>query len=755
MVVSVRRHLLTGFMAGELDPHLDGRVDTDQYAFGLSRCENFVAINEGPLVKRQGFEFIREADPTASWLTAFRRSIEQEYVLEWGEQKLRFFTNGGRLEPSPGTAYEVPTPYAAIEAPQVSRQQSFDRLYCDHQSHPPSALRRDTPSTFAFETIANLDGPFLDPNTDETKAVSCSGTLTVGGTVTLTGNAGFAPGHVGAPFRIEARDFANVTRWEPGMKDIAVGDKVRTGVGRVYVAQTAGTTGQYEPEHSEGSYYDGQLEKDLLNDKGPYGVKWSYLHDHFGIATITAVSGPASATGTVTRRLPDSLGTVASYRWAHSAFSAAEGWPHLVTIYKGRQIHFKDTEIIGSVAGDYGGGRVNYAAYAESGRIEADLAFRRTIGLEDPPLWVSADRKLLIGTAARELAIGPFNAGAAFSGSNIEAEPQSFYGSERIYPVQTGTETIFVERGGRRCRAADYDFGRDRYDAPDLNATSRHITQGGVVQLAYQRIPHSLVHGVRADGQLIVHARSRGEIRGFTRFVLGGGARALSAVSVVGADNRTDDLWILVARENGAGETVKEIWKQSAWRELGTDQREAFYVDGGVRIAATGGDGSFTGLGHLAGQDVAVLVDGVVMTGLSVDGGGSLQLPSEAIPGQDYTVIVGLAYTAIATTMRPELRDGKGSSAGLRQRVLKTLPRLLESLGVKVSAPGGALEELVLRRGGQAQDTQIPLYSGDPENGLVDAEFDRDGRASWISDVPLPATITLAVSNIDVSTADA
>lgn len=747
-----RRHITTGFMAGELDPHLDGRIDTDQYAFGLSTCVNWVAINEGPLVKRMGFEFVAAADATATWLTAFRPSIAQEYVLEWGNLKLRFYTNEARLETSPGVAYEVVTPYPASVVPFISAQQSFERQYLAHASYAPRAIRRDTPTSFTIETIDNEFGPFLDVNTDTARTLTASAVSGAG--VTLSGNAGFVAGHIGALIRIEAKDFSDVTQWEPGMKSITIGQIVRNG-GRVYQAATAGTTGSIEPTHSEGSAWDGMNERDLANDKGPYGVRWIYRHDRFGIARITAVASGTSATADVVRRLPDSVTSVATEKWAHQAWSIAEGWPSLVALFQGRLIHFKGIDIFGSVAGDYGGGRVNYSAFTESGRIETDLAFRRTISIADPPLWVSADRRLLIGTASTEMAIGALGNGAPFSGTNIQAEPQSYYGSQQVFPVTIGTETLFVERGGRRVRSADYDFGRDRYDAPDLNATSRHITAGGIVQLGFQRVPHALAYGVRAaDGQLIVHAKTRAEIRGWTRWALGGGARVLSAVSAVGSSGRADDMWVLIERNNSAGVPRREVWKQATWRELGDPLPEACYLDGSRRFDVAGGTTSVS-VPHLAGQEVTALVNGVVVKGLTVAGGGTLTLPADVIPPSAFTVIVGLPYTAIATTMRPELRDGRGSLAGLRQRATKIIARLLETLGVRVSAPGQTTpEDLILRRGGQAMDAQIPLYSGDAE-GLIDADIDRDGRTTWISDTPLPATITLVAQNMEVSDADA
>ncbi|MFX8393373.1 hypothetical protein ABTL67_19920, partial [Acinetobacter baumannii] len=80
--------------------------------------------------------------------------------------------------------------------------------------------------------------------------------------------------------------------------------------------------------------------------------------------------------------------------------------------------------------GDY----LNHDTATSNGTPEADLAFRRTLATDNPPMWVVADRAILAGTADRELAIGPTNAAAALSGANIEATPQSYYGSDQVWP---------------------------------------------------------------------------------------------------------------------------------------------------------------------------------------------------------------------------------------------------------------------------------------------------------------------------------
>jgi hypothetical protein len=747
--MAILKHLLAGFIGGEIDPFMFGRVDTEQYAYGLEKCENFVAVNEGPLVKRPGFEYIRDAAPTASWLGAFRRSIDQEYVIEWSEEAARFYTNGLRIESDPVTPYEITTPYAAADAPYLSTAQSYDRLYIDHGSYPPAALARLTATTFDYDPLAFRNGPFLDQNIDKTVTVIAGATTGAG--VALTASSGiFAAGMVGSPIEIEALDFSDLKAWEPGMKDVVIGDIVRN-EGKAYTAVTGGTTGGIPPTHTSGSEWDGQLKKDLLNDKGPYGVQWAYRHGRRGIATIASYASPTSVTVDIVQRLPDSVTSVATYRWSLGAFSAAKGWPSIVTIGAGRMVHFKEMDIFASVVGDFGGGSPNFARYTDVGALAADLAFRRTIASDSPPLWaVPTGRRFLIGTASSELAIGAINSALALSGDNVSADPQTDYGSERVAPIKAGKNVLFVERGGRRVRSADYDFGRDGFDAMDLTSAARHITASGVVQLAYQRLPRSMALGVRADGQLIVHCNTRADIKGFARTVCGGAARIVSAVSVIGADGKTDELWVLVQRQRADG-LKREMWRQTAWREPGDDRVEAFFVDGGVRTDAAASQTHFTGLTHLAGQDVAVLANGGVVPGMKVGADGSLDLPATSVPAFDYVMIVGLAYTAEAVTLRPEPRQRGETVQGAKQKIVKALLRLLDTFGIRIgdADPRQPLDEVLDRSADDLMDEGVPFFSGDQMTD-VGGEWDRRGAVRFVSSDPLPCIVNAAVLHLEV-----
>lgn len=753
--MTVVRNMQSAFLAGELNPLLNARVDSEAYKYGLEICENYVPVNEGPLVKRPGFEYICPADPSSTWLTSFRFSITQEYVIEWAEEKARFYTNGAQIQTAPGVPYEVTTPYTALQAQDLSTQQSYDRLYLNHPAHPPGSLLRTDAVTFEYGVSTLSNGPFLNDNSDEGITVTVSGALSVGGTVTITASSAiFEAGDVGGQFRIEAKDFSDIKAWDAMSDSISIGEYCRSD-GKAYQAMTSGACGNIVPTHDSGAEWDGSRHGRIGDGSSTtFGVQWRYMYDRYGIVEITGYTSPTQVDAIVRRRIANSVQTVPTDLWTFGAFSPRRGYPSIVIHWNGRQVHLKDFEIYACVSGGFGAGKVNFQSLTSSNTPEADLGFRRTLATDDPVIWATADRKLLIGTASRELMVGALNTNEAVSGDNITSEVQSFYGSEMVFPVQVGTSTIFVERGGRRIRAAGYDLASDRYVPNDLTAAARHITKPGLVQLAYQRIPHGLLLANREDGQIVAHPENRGDVKGFTRYVLGGGARALSVVSVVGADGKTDELWALIERDTPTG-SVREIWRQTEWRELGDEQQEAFFVDCGTRATAAGGQLHFTGATHLAGQTVVALAGGGVVRNIVVAADGSFDLPKGFAPAEPYTLVVGLPYTARATLLRPDLRTDAGPSHALKQRVMKLALRVLDTFGLRAGAVGRRPEDMIIRPADTPMGDAPPLQSGDFGKGVDDVFDQSGGRVTFLSEDPLPSIVSAAFYKIELDTRDA
>lgn len=743
------------FNGGELSRRMEGRTDLDGiYDRALAKMLNYVATVEGPATKRPGFRYIKEAMLTSTWLSRFVFNTSQSYIVEWGDKVLRFFTNGGRIEVA-GAPYELVVPYRSYEASRISAKQSFDRLYLAHPSHPPGMLTRTSAETFSHDAVPLKDGPFKDWNTDKAKTITWAGASgAVGATVTITANFPlFQAGHVGAPIIFEVKDFSDVPAWEPNHKGdvLAIGDKRRSD-GKVYSCQAkkgGGTaqnyTGSIEPTHNEGSEWDGSgdVVAGTANDVG--GVLWRYEYDRFGIGLIKTVTSPTVATVEVTRAFPVLAGP--TYHWAHSCFSNAEGWPQLVGVWGSRLIFVKGVELIGSVVGDYW----NMAPIDKSGVFAPDQAFRLELSISDPPTWLHADKEyLLLGNASEEIVVGQTNRAAGISGTNINAQPQSSYGSAECWPVAIGTEIMFVQRGGKKIRDAAFSYEQGRFVGVNSNIYARHITRSGIRWLAWQQEPEELLWGGRGDGTLIVHPHNPEQaVKGFSRVELGQGS-VTAGVAIPSTDSTTDELWIL-ADLNGAAAVLQlgDFWDEDA----GLAQADAFFVDWGVSYDGTALDGGgvplgpkqifSTGLSHLNGKQVRILADGAERNDLTVIG-GTIDLGKPATK-----VHIGLGYEARLKLLGAEAR-GVPTLQGLRKRALKLFARLIDSAALVLLNRDGDRDRMFDRPNNLPMDAAPPLFNGDTPNTTTGTSSDYNDAPELVSDNALPSIVTLIVPTYEI-----
>jgi hypothetical protein len=145
---------------------------------------------------------------------------------------------------------------------------------------------------------------------------------------------------------------------------------------------------------------------------------------------------------------------------------------------------------------------------------------------------------------------------------------------------------------------------------------------------------------------------------------------------------------------SGAGGRSVQL-QDPPWEDGEVALEDAFFVDSGATYSGAPTT-TVSGLTHLAGRQVAVLADGAVVTGRSVDGGGNL---TPALASAASTIQIGLAFTARLTWLRPEVRDSGGNTVqGKRKRLVNLILRLLDTGGVKIDPGGGnRVDELIDR----------------------------------------------------------
>lgn len=87
------------FSSGELDPALQGRVDTNKYASGVKTARNAYVMKSGGLSNRMGTEFVNEVSDSSKpiRLIKFVFNVSQTYVLEFGHLYMRVHQKGAPI----------------------------------------------------------------------------------------------------------------------------------------------------------------------------------------------------------------------------------------------------------------------------------------------------------------------------------------------------------------------------------------------------------------------------------------------------------------------------------------------------------------------------------------------------------------------------------------------------------------------------------------------------------------------------------
>lgn len=88
---------ISNFNGGEVGPLLSGRVDFEKYGSSCYKMERFIPTVQGPAKRGTGTRFVlpTKYQSKRSYLKRFEFSFDQAYILEFGDQYVRFYTDRG------------------------------------------------------------------------------------------------------------------------------------------------------------------------------------------------------------------------------------------------------------------------------------------------------------------------------------------------------------------------------------------------------------------------------------------------------------------------------------------------------------------------------------------------------------------------------------------------------------------------------------------------------------------------------------
>jgi len=180
---------LTSFVSGEFGNKLTGRTDFDKYQSAAKTMENFLVHPQGAATRRVGTQFIASVKTASAKtrLIPFEFSTTQTYILEFGNNYIRFFKDKGQIL-SGGSPYEISTPYLTAELFDIKFAQSADVMYIVHPNHETMKLSRTGHTSWSLDEIEFTDGPYLSRNTTST-TMTPGATTGTGITLTASANA--------------------------------------------------------------------------------------------------------------------------------------------------------------------------------------------------------------------------------------------------------------------------------------------------------------------------------------------------------------------------------------------------------------------------------------------------------------------------------------------------------------------------------------------------------------------------------------
>jgi hypothetical protein len=727
---------LTNFTGGELSPRLDGRNDLAKYASGCKTLQNMIVYPHGSAARRSGTSFVAEVENSAekTRLIPFEFSTTQTYILEFGNEYIRFYKDGGAILEANKTITGITQADPGVVSITSHGFSNGDTIVISGVVGMTEVngkrFKVANVNTNDFE-LQDIDG--VDVDTTSFTAYSSGGVANRVYQIATT----YLTADLFQIKYAQSADVMYLCHPEYSVKKLS-----RTGHTSWTITEVDFTNGPYLDDNvtavtfSTSAHTVGTL-RDLTASTATFASTdvGRLVRFRDGYGEITAFT---SSTVVVITIIEDMGSTSSSTDWSLGAFSDTTGYPSCVTFYEQRLV-FAGTEaqpqtLYFSRSGDYENMFEN-----RGGTIADDDAIIYTIASNQVNAirFLSATRTLIVGTVGGEFSVSGGGSDDPVTPTNILIKKQSNHGCANIDAIPVGNVTLFLQRAKRKIRELAYNFDVDGYVAPDMTILAEHISESGVNEMSYQQEPNQIIWGVREDGQLIGLTYQREQqVVAWHRHIFGGafstGTAVCETIATIPTNDKEYQTWVIVKRTiDGVTRRYVEYLNQFDFDE--DDETSFNFLDSQLSY-----DGSATttisNLDHLEGQVVSVLANGSAHPDRTVTNG------SITLARSSTKVKVGLPYTSILQTMRIDAGSQNGTSQAKTKRIYNITVRLYESLGVEVGPDLNNMESIPFRSSAQLMNTPIPVFTGDKEVEFR-GNYETDGHIYVRQTQPLPLTV--------------
>lgn len=509
--------VIASFNGGEFSPDVSGRVDIDKYYSGCLVAQNMVLLPSGAARAMPGSYYVATGKTLGKKvrMIEFAFSTIQTYMLEFGDGYIRFYKDKGIIETTPGSG----TPYE-ITSPYL-------------EADLPQIIFRQSAD------VMYIVHPTYPPMT-----------------LTRTAHTSWTLAH----FLARAKDLST-----------SVQPMTITGITQTNPAVVTVDALTADPS----ALVDG----DIVYISGVVGM--TEVNNKF--FKVTSVNTGAK---TFALNATDSSAYTAYSNGGAAQctiFGITDFCPSCLEFYEQRLMmgatNNRPQAVWGSASADYDNFKLDSTDTSAS--IEYTIPNR---GKVDRIRWMVAQSAINLGTYGNIQKLGPSD-DDGLSMTNVKATAQISIGVKNIDAILTNDSVVYVTKDGRGIREVYYDYLSDKYiSPPDITLLAAHITKGataalsGVVDMAYQQSPISILWAVRADGVLcgMVYEKSQ-KVYGWFRVVMQG---SVESVAVISNDGEEDEVWVSVKRTIG-GVDYRYI-EYFMPHELYGEIKDSFFVESGL-----------------------------------------------------------------------------------------------------------------------------------------------------------------------------
>lgn len=745
--------LLRSFAAGIIGPELFGRLDLVKFQTGLAEALNFWVLPHGPVQNRPGFEYVLEVKDSTKRvrLHQFAFNTEQTFIIEFGDQYVRFHTNGGTLLETGLAITGITQANPGVLSYTGADPANGDWMFLDDITGMTALNGRYVKvagvnagaNTFQLTDIhggANID-------------TSGYGAYTSGGTASRVYE-------VATPF-LEADLFDLHFEQSADVLSIVHPNYAPRELRRVAATNWQMTTVSFSPTIAAPA-------APTVSSSGGGSTTYTYKTTALAAETLeeslastsTAVTGVALTTaGSFNTITPATVAGAVRYNVyklssglygyvgqtdgsaftdnnitadvsqtppeANTPFTGASNYPGAVGYHDQRRC-FGGTDNKPSNFWATRSTTENNLSYSIPTRDDDAIAFRIAAREVNRIRHIVSLDQLVLLTSGGEWKVAPLNSDVltpdSASPKQIGAE-----GASNVPPVVASNTVIYVQESGTRPREMKPNqYDTSALDIRDIAIMAPHLFDDyTLVDLAYAKTPNKMLWFVRSDGKLLglTHLPEH-DVLGWHLHDTDGLIESVACAK----EGREHALYAVIQRTIN-GRSVRYIERQHS-RHFSTPAG-AFFVDCGVTYSGPP-TSAITGLWHLEGVAVAVLADAAEVTGLTVVDGAI------TLDGNASTVHIGKRITADLKTL-PLSFETQAAGQGLTKNVNEVYLRVHESSGYQVGPSFDQLQDTTMR--GDENYGMPPALVTGVEQVTIMPEWGQDAQVCIRQSVPLPVTV--------------